>query len=344
MNSASDSVFIIAEAGVNHNGSLTRAIELCTIARDCGANAVKFQTWQTDLLILPFTPQANYQRKNFSRAKDQYSMLKELELSYSQFERIKLHCDKIGIEFLSTPDEIESLRFLVNDLGLGTIKVGSGELGNTPFLREVARLAKHVILSTGMSSLEEIEMTVNNLGRPAPEELTLLHCTSSYPCPIEYVNLRVIPKLMTYFPYSVGYSDHTVGIAVSLAAAAIGAKVLEKHFTQSKSLSGPDHACSLEPHELAQLVEGVHTVSMSLGTGQKAMQPVEQDVRMVATKIILASQPIEAGVPFSDSNIILLRAGVSGINGFDWDTLIGKKAKRAYSAYEPIDTAEIVPT
>lgn len=331
---------IIAEAGVNHNGSLERALDLCTIARDCGADAVKFQTWKTDLLILPLTPQAKYQTKNSDIAQDQYSMLRELELSYSDFERIKTHCDTIGIEFMSTPDESTSLRFLVNDLGLKKIKVGSGELGNIPFLREVATLADHIILSTGMSSLEEVEMSIHALGRPAPEKLTLLHCTSSYPCPAEYANLNVIPELRGYFPYDIGYSDHTLGITVSIAAAALGARVIEKHFTQNCRLPGPDHSCSLEPDELARLVESVRTVSASLGHKIKTLQAVEEDVRLTATKVIIATRPIHQGMRFSRENIALLRAGVPGINGFQWDALMGQPAKKSYKPNEPIDPVE----
>jgi N-acetylneuraminate synthase/N,N'-diacetyllegionaminate synthase len=341
MNYESETVYFIAEAGVNHNGSYQRAIDLCSIAKDSGADAVKFQTWKTELLVLPGTPQAHYQSKNTGSDRDQYSMLKELELSQAEFERIKGHCDSIGIDFLSTPDEAESLRFLVQDLGLKTIKIGSGELGNIPLLREAQALAEHIILSTGMSSMSDVVHVVEALGRPDPERLTLLHCTSTYPCPARYANLRVLTSLTDAFPYRVGYSDHTLGIAVPLAAIALGARVIEKHFTQSISLPGPDHACSLEPTDLCRLIEGVRAVSSALGSKEKSVQSVEEDTRRTVTKIIVARHPLEAGTPFSAENITLMRAGVEGICGFQWDFLMRRVARRSYEMYEPIDATEI---
>jgi N,N'-diacetyllegionaminate synthase len=341
MHQASDTVYIIAEAGVNHIGSCERAIDLCSIAKDSGADAVKFQTWKTDLLVLPDAPQAGYQQKNTGIDRDQYSMLKELELSQKEFEKIKGHCDSIGIDFLSTPDERESLRFLVEDLGVKTIKIGSGELGNIPLLRETGALADHIILSTGMCFLEDVIRAVDALGRPDPESLTLLHCTSSYPCLAEYANLRAITTLAEVFPYRVGYSDHTLGTAVSLAAVALGARVIEKHFTQSVSLPGPDHACSLEPQDLCRLVEGIRTVSSSLGSGVKAAQAIEEDARRTVTKVIVAMHPLDAGTPFSAQNVTLLRAGAKGISGFRWDSLMGRVSQRSYRSFEPIDEAEI---
>ena len=326
MNIAKSDVYVIAEAGVNHNGQLQRALDLCSIARDCGADAVKFQTWKTDLLVLPDAPQAAYQAVNTGINRDQYSLLRELELSESQFECIKKHCDIIGIEFLSTPDEEQSLNFLVHELDVKTIKIGSGELGNIPFLRKVGRHAEKVILSTGMSNLADVYFAIEALAPEHCEQLTLLHCTSSYPCPPSAVNLLAMQTLGHAFNHPVGFSDHTMGSTVAIAATALGAKVIEKHITQSKILPGPDHACSLEPKQLSEFVSAIRDASLALGSSRKSVQTIEEDARKTVTKVIVATQIIQAGETFSELNIGMFRAGKPGLAGTRWDSLIGRPA------------------
>jgi N-acetylneuraminate synthase/N,N'-diacetyllegionaminate synthase len=323
-------IFIIAEAGVNHNGSLDKALELCKIAKDSGADAVKFQTWKTEELVLEKARQANYQKINTGFTQSQYQMLKELELSFNDFYLIKTFCDSIGIEFLSTPDEVTSLKFLVEDLGLTTIKVGSGELANLPYLREISNLAEKVILSTGMHSIEDVANSVNIFKEKSNIELILLQCTSSYPCPYEALNLKVMQTYSKLFKCKVGFSDHSIGLMASLLAASFGANVIEKHFTKDKNQKGPDHFCSLDPGELKDMITNIRLIPTILGSNEKSIQECEMDARLTATKVIVASNVIKKGQVFNSNNISLIRAGAVGHDGTMWDSLIGSKSNRDY--------------
>lgn len=336
MDENKESIFVIAEAGVNHNGDLERALDLCSIARDSGADAVKFQTWKTEKIVLKSADQAKYQKLNSGVVQTQFDMLKELELSEFDFEKIKNFCDKINIEFLSTPDEIDSLYFLRYKLGLKTIKIGSGEIGNELFLREVTKVAEKVILSTGMHEIIDIANSVNIIRTDPSTDLVLLQCTSSYPCPSEFVHLRVMETLRKAFNCEVGFSDHTLGITASIAAAAMGAKVIEKHFTQSKTLKGPDHLCSLEPKELKEMISAIRTVPIIMGSEHKKLQDCEKDVKKVASKVIVASKKIEVGDVLDKNNLTLIRAGKIGLDGTYFEKLIGNIAKKEYEKGEVI--------
>ena len=328
--SESNKTFVIAEAGVNHNGSLETALRLCDQAKVAGADAVKFQTWITDNIVLKGAPQAKYQQKNTQNKIDQYTLLKELELNFKQFEKISNYCNQIDLQFLSTPDDIDSLKFLVNKIGLEIIKVGSGEITNLPFLREVGYLSKQIILSTGMSNLVDIDYAIRALGYPDKKKLTLLQCTSSYPCPNQYANLNVIRTLQDRYKYDVGFSDHTDGIVASLGAVALGAKIVEKHFTLDKNMKGPDHKCSLDPNQLKKMVSQIRELEILLGEENKEIQNIEKDAREKVTKMIVSVVPIKRGTAFDINNIDLLRCGLKGLNGQNWENLIGKKAKRDY--------------
>ena len=333
--------FLIAEAGVNHNGSLETAFKMCDLAKMAGADAVKFQTWITENIILRGAPQANYQRKNTKKKIDQYTLLKELELSFKQFAEIHRYCKKIDLQFLSTPDDLESLKFLVNQIGLKIIKVGSGEITNLPFLKEVGLLSDQIILSTGMSNFSDIDYAIEALGNPNEEELTLLQCTSSYPCPIEFANLNVIKTFKEKYKYKVGFSDHTEGTLAAVGAVALGAKVIEKHFTLDKNMIGPDHKCSLNPNEFKQMVSEIRLLEKLLGEEDKDIQDIEKDTKEKVMKIIVVLEPIKKGTKFNSNNVNLLRCGSKGLNGQNWNDLIGKKAKRDYKKNECVDIDEI---
>lgn len=295
--------FIIAEAGVNHNGNLRLAKELALAAYEAGADAVKFQTWITEHLVAPDTAQASYQEANTGREESQYELLKRLEVSQSDFLELKSYCDEIGILFLSTPDEEESANFLA-DLVPG-FKLGSGEVTNIPYLNHVAKLGKPVILSTGMATLSEVESAVNTLdGVP----LVLLHCVSNYPANPSECNLRALHTLALAFGMPVGFSDHTMGIEVSIAAAALGACVLEKHLTLDRTMEGPDHSASIEPHQLKALIQGVRNVEAAMGDGQKRPQESELEIRPLVRKTLVASRDIESGQKVTLDDVKLLRS------------------------------------
>ncbi len=325
---------IIAEAGVNHNGSLDLALKLCDAARDCGADVVKFQTWKTENLITKNVAQADYQVKNTGKTESQYDMLKRLELSYNDFRIIKKHCDDIGIVFASTADEPESLDFLV-DLGVPFIKVGSGDIGNVFFLRMMGEKRLPVILSTGMSSLAEVELSIRALKEGGASDITLLHCTTNYPCPYEDVNLRAMLTLRDAFHLPVGYSDHTVGRDVAVSAVALGARVLEKHFTLDCNMEGPDHAASTDPAGFADLVKGIRIAESCMGTGIKKPTKAETKIARVVTKRIVAKMTIKAGEVLDDSNICVKRNDI-GEKAFDWDIVLGRRAIRDYKEDEGI--------
>ena len=328
-------VYIIAEAGVNHNGRLDLALQLCNAAKDAGADAVKFQTWKTEKIVTRNAELAVYQENNISdKTKSQFKMLKELELSYDNFEVVKNHCDEIGIQFLSTPDEIDSLDFLCN-FNLPFIKLGSGDVTNIPFLRLVGSRHIDVVLSTGMSYLGDVEIAYRTLIEAGANSGSLLHCTTNYPCPMHEVNLRAIQTLKDAFHCSVGYSDHTMGVEVPVAAVAMGAEIIEKHFTLDKEMDGPDHKASLNPEELKQMVVAIRHIEQALGDGIKQPNESEKQISEVVLKRIVAATPIKEGEVLSADNMTVKRSTV-GLKASLWDLVNGRIATCNYAIDEPI--------
>jgi N,N'-diacetyllegionaminate synthase len=320
------SVFIIAEAGVNHNGDINLAKQLIDVAAEAGVDAVKFQTWKTELLVTKEALQAEYQTKNTNIQESQYDMLKRLELSYDEFRELKKYCDDKSILFLSTPDEFESADFLseLQDI----FKIGSGELTNIPYLRHIGEMNKKVILSTGMGTLGEIEkalMTLINAGTKK-ENITLLHATTMYPTPMNEVNLNAMLTIKNAFNINVGYSDHTMGIEVPIAAVALGAKIIEKHYTLLRSMDGPDHKASLEPEELKAMVQAIRNIEKALGNGEKLPQNSEKENLKIVRKSIIASKKIDKGDVFSENNLTVKRVGY-GLSSSLWDDIIGLEAQ-----------------
>ena len=328
------SVYIIAEAGVNHNGQLDLAFKLCDAAKEAGVDAVKFQTWKTENIVTAQARQAAYQTENTGVEESQYDMLKKLELSYDHFRYIKDYCKKIGIDFLSTPDEEESLEFLVN-LGLPLIKVGSGEVTNIPYLRKIGSRKKPVILSTGMSNLAQVATAYDTLLTAGAPSVALLHCTTNYPCPVDEVNLKAMCTLRDALKCQVGYSDHTMGLEVPVAAVALGAEIIEKHFTLDRTMDGPDHKASLEPTELKLMVQQIRNIEAALGDGIKRPNKSESENAKVVQKSILAKRPIKKGEVLTEDNLVAKRAG-SGISSVYWDVVVGTKALQDYDIDEPI--------
>lgn len=325
---------IIAEAGVNHNGELDLALKLCDAAKEAGADVVKFQTWKTEKIITQNVSQAEYQVTNTGIEETQYEMLKKLELSYDDFRKIKKHCDEIGILFSSTADEEESLDFLI-ELGIPFIKIGSGDIGNIPYLRYMGRKKMPIILSTGMSSLADVDISINALREGGATDISLLHCTTNYPCSYEDVNLRAMLTLQDAFHLPVGYSDHTMGKDVAISAVTLGASIIEKHFTLDCHMEGPDHAASTEPAEFAELVKSIRRVESFLGDGIKRATVAEKEISKVVTKRIVASKVIECGEIFSENNLCVKRNDV-GMKASQWDLVINRVANKMYDVDEGI--------
>ena len=325
---------IIAEAGVNHNGSIEIAKQLVRTAKECGADIVKFQTAKLDSLVSKYAEMADYQKKNIGREESQKDMLRKLLLSFDDFLELADYCKKIGIMFLSTPFDIESIHFLdqIQDIW----KIPSGEITNYPYLLEIAKTGKRVILSTGMCELAEIEAAVNLLRNNGTHDITILHCTTEYPAPLDEINLNIMHTLKEIFQCPVGYSDHTQGIEVSLAAVALGAQVIEKHFTLDRTMEGPDHKASLEPVELKALIDGIRNIERALGSDEKKPSAVELKNRLVARKSIVAARNIHVGEIFSAENLTTKRPG-SGISPMLWNTVIGQIAKRDFMEDELIE-------
>lgn len=346
---------IIAEAGVNHNGDITLAHELVDAAYQAGADIVKFQTFKAKHLVTASAKQADYQVVNTQQQESQLAMLSRLELSFEAHFALKLQCELLGIEFLSTAFDSESLAFLVNDLGLKRLKLPSGELTNAPLILEHARTGCELIVSTGMATLAEVEAALGVIafgytadlstkpsiaafehafrsaqGQAAlKQKVTLLHCTTEYPAPLAEINLRAMDTLSEQFQLPAGYSDHSEGITVPIAAVARGATVIEKHFTLDKTMAGPDHKASLNPEELSQMVAAVRGVELALGSGEKAPQGSEIKNMTVARKSLVANGTIAKGEVFSTHNIAIKRPG-SGASPYRYWELIGKAAGRDY--------------
>lgn len=352
--------FIIAEAGVNHNGSVDLAHRLVDAAADAGVDAVKFQTFRAEKLASAAAPKAAYQARETGKSQSQLEMLRALELSESAHRELLQHCAERGIEFMSSPFDMDSLAFLVS-LGVRQVKLGSGELTNAPMLLAVAETGLPLILSTGMSTLAEVEAALGVLAfgymrgetRPSRQEfsaawasiagrtavrekVTLLHCTTEYPAPGDQINLRAMLTLNSAFDITCGYSDHTDGIVVSTAAVALGASVIEKHFTLDRSLPGPDHKASLEPETMRLLVAGVREVEAAMGDGVKVPVAVELPNRLVARKSLVAARDIREGEIFSTENMTLKRPG-GGVSPMDYWEWLGRSARRSFAKDETID-------
>ena len=325
-------IYIIAEAGVNHNGSLELAKRLVRAAAEAGVDAVKFQTFKADTLVSRDAPKADYQKQTTDAAESQYQMLKKLELSEESHRELKALCAQLGVAFLSTPFDITDIPFL-SALDMPFFKVPSGAITDLPYLRAINAQKKPVLLSTGMATEDEVAAALKLL----PDcEVTLLHCTTEYPCPYGDVNLKALQTLQARFNLPVGYSDHTQGIEVSVAAAALGASVIEKHFTLDRTMEGPDHKASLEPSELKTLVASVRHVTDALsGDGTKTPVKAERAIASVARKSIVAKRAIAAGEVFSTDSLATMRPG-TGISPMRWDEVVGCVAVRAFDRGEQI--------
>ena len=327
-------VYIIAEAGVNHNGSLQLAYELCDKAKDSGVDAVKFQTWVTERIICKDTKMADYQKENLGVDDSQFDMLKKLELTYEDFAQIKEYCDSIGIEFLSTGDTEDDINYLVS-LGMSKIKLGSGDITNIPFLRFIGGLKLPVIISTGMCNLSDVAIAYDVLREAGAEDITVLHCTTNYPCPMDEVNLVAMNTIKEAFKCKVGYSDHTMGVEVPVAAVALGAQIIEKHFTLDRNMDGPDHKASLEPTELKDMVHKIRNIEKALGDGIKRPNASERSISKVVLKSIVANQTIMKGEKLTEDKLTVKRTNV-GISVSNWDLIIGTHAIKDYNIDEPI--------
>lgn len=330
-------VVIIAEAGVNHNGSIDLAYQLVDAAVEAGVDYIKFQTFKAEKLVTQDAPQAEYQTANTGLADTQLAMLKKLELSEEQHSLLIDYCKQKSIQFFSTGFDIESLEYL-KSIGLSLVKVPSGELTNLPYLRTAALLFSEVILSTGMATMQEIKDAIAVFLDQgiAPEKITVLHCTTEYPAPFQDVNLRAMQTIANELHVAIGYSDHTEGIAIPVAATALGAQIIEKHFTLDKTLPGPDHKASLEPHELKQMVQSIRQVEQALlGNGIKEPAPSEIKNIAIARKSIVAKKEIQQGEVFSEDNLTTKRPG-TGISPMRWEDVIGQKANRDFRENELI--------
>lgn len=348
-------VKIIAEAGVNHNGSKELAFQLIDAAHSAGVDIVKFQTFKAKNLVTRSAQQADYQKQNTGVTESQYEMLNRLELDYETHKSLVQYCNELGIEFLSTAFDKESLDFLVQDLKLKTLKIPSGELTNAPFVLEHARTGCDLIVSTGMANLAEIEATLGVIAfgfvsedntKPSPqafeeaynseqgqkalkEKVTILHCTTEYPAPVNEINLNAMTTLKDAFHLTTGYSDHSAGITIPIAASALGAQLIEKHFTLDKTMPGPDHKASLEPNELKNMVQAIRDIELALGNGVKGPQPSEIKNKPIARKSLVAAKGIKSGDLFTESNLTIKRPG-NGMSPALYWSLLGSSATQDY--------------
>jgi len=330
-------VTIIAEAGVNHNGDLHLAHQLVDAAADAGADYIKFQTFKASSLLRHDAPKATYQSEVTDRSEGQYEMIRRLELTHNDHIDLYEYCRRCGIKFLSTAFDIDSLQ-LLDQLGIDLCKVPSGEITNVPYLRQVARLQRPILLSTGIATLAEIESALTTLHEAGADRksITVLHCNTQYPTPMSDVNLRAIGTIAQAFKVDVGYSDHTLGIEVPVAAVALGASVIEKHFTTDRSLPGPDHRASLEPDELKMMISSIRHVEQALGDGLKRPSASELPNRDVVRKSIVAAAAIQCGERLTEQNLTVKRPG-NGVSPLLWDQVIGRIATRSYQPDEMIE-------
>lgn len=328
------SIYIIAEAGVNHNGDFATACQLIDAAKAAGADCIKFQTFQAKSIVSASAEKADYQKLT-TTGHSQLSMLEQLELPFSAFIELKAYCDSKKIDFLSTPFDLESIAFL-DTLDMPFWKIPSGEITNLPYLLAIAQTRKPVVMSTGMSELDEIQAALDVLTCHGTTKVTLLQCNTEYPTPFEDVNLRAMQTMREWFQVDVGYSDHTEGIAIPIAAATLGAAVIEKHFTLDRNMAGPDHKASLEPDELTAMVTGIRRVEKALGDGNKTASPSEKKNIAIARKSIVARCPIKKGEVLTEANLTVKRPG-TGISPMQWFSVLDTKAVRDFEGDEVIE-------
>jgi N,N'-diacetyllegionaminate synthase len=330
-------ILIIAEAGVNHNGSLETAKQLVDVASEAGADMVKFQTFSADRLVTISANKAEYQNQTTDVSESQHAMIRKLELSREMHEDIIAYCKQRNIEFFSTGFDIQSIDLLF-ELGLNQFKIPSGEITNLPYLRHIGKLSKPVILSTGMANLEEIEdaLEVLEISGTNRKQITVLHCNTEYPTPMKDVNMKAMLSIRDTLGVAIGYSDHTLGIEVPVAAVALGATVIEKHFTLDRNLTGPDHKASLEPEELKAMVQAIRNIEKALGDGIKRPSASETKNKPISRKSIVAANPIKAGESFTNKNLTVKRPGI-GISPMRWDEVIGRSAIRDFEADELVE-------
>lgn len=319
-----NNIYVIAEAGVNHNGDIEIAKKLIKVASESGADAVKFQSFKAGSLVTKKAEQAKYQERNTNNTDSQYNLLKNLELDYNRHKELKDYADTQGIEFLSSAFDLESIE-LLQQLNIKLFKIPSGEINNVPYLKKIAQTLKPVILSTGMSTLSDIEFALNILKENGTTQLTVLHCSTEYPAPVEELNLKAMNTIKEAFKVNIGYSDHTAGIHIPIAAVAMGAKVIEKHFTLSREMEGPDHKASLEPHELSEMILNIRDIEKSFGNGIKEPSKSEINNMKVARKSIIAKEDICKGDILSEQNLTIKRPG-NGISPKEWTNIVGKEA------------------
>ncbi len=329
-------VFIIAEAGVNHNGSVKLAKKLVDVASEAGVDAVKFQTFKTENLVSKNAQKAAYQKETTDKTESQFDMIKKLELDIDTHHELIAYCKTKNIMFLSTPFDHDSIDML-NDLGLHIFKIPSGEITNLPYLRHIGSLNKEVILSTGMADIGEIEDALDVVieAGTAKKNITVLHANTMYPTPMQDVNLHAMVTIGNTFDIAYGYSDHTLGIEVDVAAVAMGASVIEKHFTLDKTMEGPDHKASLEPDELIAMVKAIRNIELALGSSVKKPSPSEKPNMVIARKSIVANRSIKQGELLSEENLAIKRPG-SGINPMRWNEVVGTSASKDYQEDELI--------
>ncbi len=329
-----DKVFIIAEAGVNHNGNIDTAKKMIDVAYEAGVDAIKFQSFKASKLVSENAKKAEYQLKTTNSQESQYQMLKGLEIDYTQHVELKRFCEQRGITFLSSPCDVESVDML-NTLGMEIYKIPSGEITNFPLLKKIGSLKKKVILSTGMCTLSDIEGALTVLAKSGTENITVLHCNTEYPTPFKDVNLSAMITIKNAFKVEVGYSDHTNGIEIPIAAVAMGARVIEKHFTLDKSMVGPDHKASLSPDELRKMVISIRNVELAIGNGIKKPSESEYKNLDIVRKSIVANCNIKKGEIFTETNITTKRPG-TGISPMHWENVLGQRAIKDFKKDELI--------
>lgn len=326
---------IIAEIGVNHNGDISLAKEMAGVAKKCGVDIVKYQTGIPEKIISKFAPKAEYQKETTGTSESQLEMIKKVMLPLEAFIEIKKYCDEIGIKFLSTPFDLDSVTFL-DEMDIDLWKIPSGEVTNLPYLIKIAQTKKPIIMSTGMCNINEIREAVECLRNNGSTEISLLHCTTEYPTPMNEVNLKAIDTMRDEFGLEIGYSDHTIGIEVPIAAVARGATIIEKHFTLDKTMEGPDHRASIEPNELKKMVDAIRNIEIAIGNGNKIPSESELKNRDIARKSLVASRIIQKGEMFTEENVTVKRPG-TGISPMRVYEVLGTYAKKKFLEDEIIE-------